>query len=121
MDLTGEVIDVHLHLVEASRRHGEAQQPVDPDHAVPARGKREGMEQAALAHVVRLGALADLAGPHVGVDVARLPRPVGEPAAVLWRPKCPPSGVSWHSCRMWALNTPPSGTHSRSASPCPRR
>ena len=80
MDLTGEVIDVHLHLVEASRRHGEAQQPVDPDHAVPARGKREGMEQAALAHVVRLGALADLAGPHVGVDVARLPRPVGEPA-----------------------------------------
>ena len=44
MDLTGEVIDVHLHLVEARRRHGEAQQPVHPDHTAPARGKREGME-----------------------------------------------------------------------------
>ena len=30
--------------------------------------------------MVGLGALADLAGPNVGVDVARLHRPVGEPA-----------------------------------------
>ena len=61
MDLAGEVVDVHLHLVEARLRHGEAKQPVDPDHAVPARGKREGMEQATVtrAHVVGLGALAD--------------------------------------------------------------
>ena len=73
---------MHLHLVEARRHHGEAQQPGDPraDHAAPTRGKREGMEQAARVHVVGLGALADLAGPHVSVDVARLPRQVGEPA-----------------------------------------
>ena len=36
------------------------------------------MEQVARANVVGLGALADLAGPNVGVDVARLPRPIGE-------------------------------------------
>ena len=30
--------------------------------------------------MVRLGALADLAGQHVGVDVECLPWPVGEPA-----------------------------------------
>ena len=34
--------------------------------------------QPARANVVGLGALADLAGPHVGVNVARLPRSVGE-------------------------------------------
>ena len=60
MDLTGEVIDMHLHLVEARRRHGEAQQPVDPGHPAPARGKRGGLDQAARAHVVGLGDLADL-------------------------------------------------------------
>ena len=38
------------------------------------------MSQAAGAHVARRGALADLAGQHPGEDVARLPRPVGEPA-----------------------------------------
>ena len=38
------------------------------------------MKQTSRAYVVRLGALADLARPDVGVDVARLTRPVGEPA-----------------------------------------
>ena len=38
------------------------------------------MEQAALADVVGLGALAHLAGLDKGHDVPRLARPVGEPA-----------------------------------------
>ena len=38
VDLAGEVVDVHLHLVEARRRHVEAQQTVDPDHAAPVPG-----------------------------------------------------------------------------------
>ena len=42
------------------------------------------MEQAARAHVVGLGALADLTRPHVSVDVARLSRPVGKPTTVLF-------------------------------------
>ena len=75
VDLTGKVVDIHLHLVKARRSHGEAQQSVDPDHTAPARGQREGMEQAARANVVGFGALADLAEPNVGVDVERLPRP----------------------------------------------
>ena len=36
VDLTAVVLDVYLHLVEARHRHGEAQQPVDPDHVAPA-------------------------------------------------------------------------------------
>ena len=109
MDLTAKVVDVHLHLVEARRRHGEAQQPVHPDHAAQARGKREGIEQGAPANEVGLGALADLTRPHVSVDVARLPRSVGEPAdesSVLWRQKCPPNGMAWHSCRTRAISPP---------------
>ena len=42
------------------------QQPVDADLATPARGVGEGMQQAAGAHTVGPGALADLAGLHVG-------------------------------------------------------
>ena len=67
---------MHPHLVEARCRHGEAQQPVDPDHTTPARGEGEG-------GATGLGSLADLAGPHVGDEVARLPhsaRPIGEQA-----------------------------------------
>ena len=86
MDLAGEVVDVHLRLLGARRRHGEAQQPVDLDHVAPARGKREGMKQAARAHGVGLGALADLARPNVGVDVPGLARPVGQPADESSRP-----------------------------------
>ena len=47
-------------------RHGVAQQPVDTDYNAPARGEGEGMQQAAGAHMVGPGALADLAGLHVG-------------------------------------------------------
>ena len=69
MDLAGEVIDVHLHLVKASC-YWEAQQPVDPTQACPCEREAGGdaitvMEQAALAHVV---ALADLTGS-VGFNV----------------------------------------------------
>ena len=88
-----------MHLVEARRCHGDAQQPVSQDYAAPARGKQEGMEQAARANVVCLGVLAPLTQPDValGVDFARLPLQVGKPsdlAAVLWLLKCPPRGFS---------------------------
>ena len=50
--------------------------------ACPPRLRRaaQGIQQAAGALVVGLGALADLAGPYLGNDAARLPRPAGEPA-----------------------------------------
>ena len=73
MDLAGEVIDVHLHLVKASC-YWEAQQPVYPTQTCPC-GREAGgdaitvMEQAALAHMV---ALADLTGL-VGFNVVLLP------------------------------------------------
>ena len=53
------------------------------DHAAspPRReGSGRGWGRPRGARVVGLGALADLTGPHVGDDVARLPRSVGEPA-----------------------------------------
>ena len=90
------------------------------DNAAPARGKREGMGQAARARVVGLGALADLTGPHVGDDVARLPRPVGEPADVgTGQPSCGGQRVhrgAWHSCRIRAL-IPPHQAHTADRHP----
>ncbi len=74
MDLEGEVVDVHVYLVEARRRHGQApgHQPVDPDHAAVAglEGNLRRVYQTARAHVIRLGALANLARLDVGVDAA---------------------------------------------------
>ena len=99
-----------LHLVQARRRHGEDQQAVDPDHAAPARGKREGMEQAARTDGVRFTSLADLTRPNVGVESRVWPGQQASRrtrAVVLCRATCPLSGVSWHSCRMRDLNSPP--------------
>ena len=119
---------MHLHLVrvEARLRHGQAQQPVDPDHTPPVRGERdplrEGMELAARANVVRLGALAGRTRPNVGVEAPGLARPVGEPAeestAGLWRPA--QRGVV-ALLQGAGPQTAPSGTQSRSACPCPWR
>jgi len=80
VDLAREVVDVHLHLVEARRRHGQSHEPVDPDHATPARRERERVKQTARSHVIGLGALADAARPHIGVNLASLTWPIGEPA-----------------------------------------
>ena len=77
-DLAAKVVDVHLRQVEARRRHGEPQQPIDPDHA-PARGEGRGCNRPGGVHMVGLGVLANFARPDVDVDVARLTRPVGEP------------------------------------------
>ena len=101
--LGGEAIEGHRHLVEARRRHGEAQQPVDPDYAAPARGKRGGMEQAARANAIRLGALVDLTR-------RGRRRPGSAPAdSRLVAAELPANGVSsrWHSCRMRAIIPPP--------------
>ena len=80
MDLAREVVNMHLHLVETRRRHRQAHQPVDPNHAAAARREGQRVEQTARAHVVRFGALADLARPDVGDNIACLTRPEGEPA-----------------------------------------
>ena len=70
----------HLHLVESCRRRGQAEQPVDPNHAAPPRGQGKWVQQTAGAHMIRLGALADLARANIGGHIASLPRPEGEPA-----------------------------------------
>ena len=78
MNLARQVVDVHLDLVEAVRRHGESHEPIHPNDAAPARGQRQRVQQAARAYVLRLGALTGVAGADIFGNVPRLPRPKRE-------------------------------------------
>ncbi len=67
VDLAGEMVGVHLYLVAVMGRPTIQSTPITP----PRRGG-----QTPRAHGIHLGALAGLALPHSGVDVAGLPGPV---------------------------------------------
>ena len=117
----GQEVDVILNHVKSFRRCRELGNPVHPYHPVASARQLERKEEPARPAVVRLGALARLAGAYVFRDVDVLAHPEG--AAANQRPRLCSSEVAPKRSVVALVSTcahrpPPAGMQRRSASPC---